>query len=58
MTDEWEIWEPTIEDYFSTTITVDEQKEKLEILDTHGFDECFHAMRYQWIRECHVCMLI
>jgi GTPase KRas len=43
-------YDPTIEDCYKTTLSIDQQSSVLEILDTAGQDD-FHSMQDQWIRE-------
>eukprot|EP01083_Nonionella_stella_P035745 97488_1 len=50
-------YDPTIEDTYSKTITVNDQTALIEILDTAG-QEVFWSMQDQWIRESEVFLLV
>jgi len=52
-----EDYDPTIEDFYKTTIKVDTQTAQLDILDTAGQDD-FNSMQDQWIREGEGFLLV
>eukprot|EP00483_Globobulimina_turgida_P002101 UN02103 len=50
-------YEPTIEDSYTTNITVDDQRTLLEIVDTAG-QESFKQLQNIWIRESKAFLLV
>eukprot|EP01084_Bolivina_argentea_P084465 152741_1 len=50
-------YEPTIEDSYTTNVTVDGKRSELEIVDTAG-QESFKQLQSIWIRESNAFLLI
>ncbi|KAI1317339.1 putative small G-protein Ras2 [Xylariaceae sp. FL0255] len=52
-----ERYDPTIEDLFQKTITIDGQPVLLELLDTAGQEE-YETFRDEWIRQSHGAVVV
>eukprot|EP01084_Bolivina_argentea_P175423 303796_1 len=53
----WSIYDPTIEDSYTCTISIDGKNETLDILDTCGQYQ-YAALQDHWIRESDAFMLV